>query len=65
MHRITGTKNIGEKNEEISSITSSITLCINNENPPLSYATPSKRFIMNGNSFTIDATNGVIVVLTQ
>lgn len=65
MHRITGTKNIQEKDEETKSITQSITLCMNDDRPELSFTTQSKRFLINGNAFTLDTTNGAIVVLTQ
>lgn len=65
MYRITGTKNIEEVNEESTSITSSITLCVNEDSPELSYSTTSKRFLMGGNGFTVDTTNGVIIALTR
>jgi hypothetical protein len=38
---------------------------VNLEKPDLSYVTPSKRFVMNGNVFTLDTINGLILVLAN
>lgn len=65
MHRITGTKNMETKDEERTSITSSMTLCVNEDYPSLSFSTHSKRFIMNGNAFTLDLTKNIICVLAH
>lgn len=65
MYRITGTKTIENENEESTSITQKMTFCMNPRNLQLSYTTTSKRFIMDGQGFTLDTTHGVIIVLAQ
>lgn len=65
MYRVTGTKTIENQNEESTSITQKMTFCMNPRNLQLSYTTTSKRFVMDGQGFTLDTTNGVIIVLAQ
>lgn len=65
MHRITGTSSIAEKDEESTSVTTSMTLCVNYDDPSLSFSTHSKRFVINGNAFTLDTTKKVISVLAH
>lgn len=65
LYRITGKQTKEDGTKESTTITQKITLCVNLEKPGFSYVTPSKRFLVNGNVFTLDTAKNMICVLAH